>query len=61
MDYVRSYLVHWPVPGCYLDTWRALEKIYASGRAKAIGVSNFEIHHLEELYDIRYCSGGKPD
>lgn len=52
MDYVDLYLVHWPVPGCYLDTWRALEKIYTSGRAKAIGVSNFEIHHLEELFQI---------
>lgn len=52
LDYVDLYLVHWPVPGCYLDTWRSLEKIYQSGRAKAIGVSNFEIHHLQELFEI---------
>lgn len=52
LDYVDLYLVHWPVPGCYLETWRELEKIYQSGRAKAIGVSNFEIHHLKELFEI---------
>lgn len=52
LDYVDLYLVHWPVPGCYLETWRELERIYESGRAKAIGVSNFEIHHLEELFQV---------
>lgn len=52
LDYVDLYLIHWPVPGCYLDTWRELEKIYASGRAKAIGVSNFEVQNLEELFQI---------
>ncbi len=52
MDYVDLYLVHWPVPGCYLDTWKELEKIYASGEARAIGVSNFEISHLEALFEI---------
>ncbi|MBS6196223.1 MAG: aldo/keto reductase [Clostridiales bacterium] len=52
LDYVDLYLVHWPVPGCYLETWSELEKIYASGKAKAIGVSNFEIHHLEELFQV---------
>ena len=50
LDYVDLYLIHWPVPGCYLETWKELEKIYHSGRAKAIGVSNFEIQHLEELF-----------
>ncbi len=49
VDYVDLYLVHWPVPGCYLSTWKEMEAIYASGRAKAIGVSNFEPRHLEEL------------
>lgn len=48
-DYVDLYLVHWPVKGCYLDTWREMEKIYQSGRAKAIGVSNFQVHHLEDI------------
>ena len=49
MDYVDLYLVHWPVKGLYKETWRALEDIYASGRARAIGVSNFLIHHLQDL------------
>jgi diketogulonate reductase-like aldo/keto reductase len=48
-DYVDLYLVHWPVKGKYKDTWRALERIYKEGRARAIGVSNFHIHHLEDL------------
>jgi diketogulonate reductase-like aldo/keto reductase len=48
-DYVDLYLVHWPVKGCYPETWRAMEKIAQSGRAKAVGVSNFQIHHLEEI------------
>ena len=49
MDYVDLYLIHWPVPGCYLSTWKVLEEIQKSGRALSIGVSNFEIRHLEEL------------
>ncbi|NUS43438.1 MAG: aldo/keto reductase [Mycobacteriaceae bacterium] len=43
VDYVDLYLIHWPVPAQdrFVETWRALEKIYADGRARAIGVSNF--------------------
>ena len=48
-DYLDLYLVHWPVKGKYKETWRALEKLYAGGRVKAIGVSNFLVHHLEDL------------
>lgn len=48
-DYVDLYLVHWPVPGRYKETWKAMEEIYASGQAKAIGVSNFMVDHLEDL------------
>ncbi|MDR1533743.1 MAG: aldo/keto reductase, partial [Planctomycetota bacterium] len=48
MDYVDLYLIHWPVEN-YPDSWRAMEKIYASGKARAVGVSNFQIHHLEKL------------
>jgi methylglyoxal/glyoxal reductase len=48
-DYVDLYLVHWPVAGFYKETWKALEEIYASGRAKSIGVSNFTIGQLEDL------------
>ncbi len=48
-EYVDLYLVHWPVKGFSLETWQVMEKIYQSGRAKAIGVSNFLVHHLEEI------------
>ncbi|MFF4182799.1 aldo/keto reductase [Streptomyces sp. NPDC001691] len=51
LDYVDLYLIHWPVPAkdAYVDTYKAFEKIYADGRAKAIGVSNFQPVHLERL------------
>lgn len=49
LDYLDLYLIHWPVEGKYKDTWRALEKLYKDGKVKAIGVSNFQIHHLEDL------------
>lgn len=48
-DYVDLYLVHWPVREYRRVTWKALEKIYREGRAKAIGVSNYYIPHLEEM------------
>jgi len=48
-EYVDLYLVHWPVKGCYQETWQVMEEIYQSGRAKAIGVSNFQTHHLEDI------------
>ena len=48
-DYVDLYLIHWPVKGCYQESWKAMEEIYQSGRAKAVGVSNFLIHHLEDI------------
>ena len=50
MDYLDLYLVHWPVPGKRLETYRALERLYEEGRVRAIGVSNFTVRHLEELY-----------
>lgn len=49
LDYLDLYLIHWPVKGKYKDAWRALETLYRSGRVKAIGVSNFHVHHLEDL------------
>lgn len=52
VDYVDLYLVHWPVPGCYLQTWNTLTEFYKEGKAKSIGVSNFEIRHLEELSTV---------
>lgn len=52
LDYVDLYLIHWPVPGCYLNTWKALEKLYTQGRVRAIGVSNFAQADLENLAQI---------
>ncbi|WP_184322089.1 aldo/keto reductase [Geobacillus subterraneus] len=51
LDYLDLYLIHWPLPsrGKYVETWRALEKLYKDGRVRAIGVSNFKTHHLEEI------------
>ncbi|PEZ24665.1 aldo/keto reductase [Bacillus cereus] len=49
LDYLDLYLVHWPVEGKYKDTWRALETLYKEERVRAIGVSNFQIHHLQDV------------
>ncbi|HEY9333430.1 MAG TPA: aldo/keto reductase [Kribbella sp.] len=51
LDYADLYLVHWPNPTVdrYVDSWRALERIYADGRVRAIGVSNFLPEHLDRL------------
>lgn len=53
LDYVDLYLIHWPMPAKdkYIDTYKAFEKLYADGRAKAIGVSNFLPEYLEKLID----------
>ena len=52
-DYVDLFLIHWPLPmlydGDYVSTWKALEQWGAEGRARSIGVSNFEVEHLERL------------
>jgi 2,5-diketo-D-gluconate reductase A len=50
-DYVDLFLIHWPLPavGDFVETWAAMEEIYRSGRSKAIGVSNFQAHHLGRL------------
>ncbi|MBG9797057.1 aldo/keto reductase [Brevibacillus laterosporus] len=52
LDYIDLYLVHWPVPGKYKETWRALETLYKKGLVRSIGVSNFHIHHLEDLLSV---------
>ena len=49
LDYLDLYLIHWPVKGKYKETWKALEKVYKEGKVRAIGVSNFHIHHLQDL------------
>ena len=50
LDYLDLYLVHWPgIDDNYIDVYKALEKIYQDGRVRSIGVSNFHVHHLENL------------
>lgn len=51
LDHIDLYLIHWPVAGKRLESWRALERIKSEGRARAIGVSNFLVPHLVELLD----------
>jgi len=48
-DYIDLYLIHWPKGQRSLETWRAMEEIYEQGKVRAIGVSNFLVHHLEYL------------
>jgi methylglyoxal/glyoxal reductase len=49
LDYLDLYLIHWPGKDKYKDTWKAFEKLYKDGKIRAIGVSNFQVHHLEDL------------
>jgi methylglyoxal/glyoxal reductase len=49
LDVIDLYLVHWPVPGKRLDTWRAMEHLLETGKVRAIGVSNYMVRHLDEL------------
>ncbi|OON82611.1 aldo/keto reductase [Streptomyces tsukubensis] len=53
LDHVDLYLIHWPTPArdLYTDTWRALEKLASDGRARAIGVSNFQPAHLTRILE----------
>jgi 2,5-diketo-D-gluconate reductase A len=52
LDYLDLFLIHWPLPAVsdYVARWKVMEEIYASGRVKAIGVSNFQPHHLRDLF-----------
>lgn len=54
-DYVDLFLIHWPVPmhygGDFGTTWAVLEEFQGEGRARSIGVSNFEVHHLQRLFE----------
>ena len=79
LEYLDLYLIHWPNPIMFRDNWqevnaqawRAMEDLYIAGKIKAIGVSNFMIHHLEELFktarikpmvnQIRLCPGDTKD
>jgi len=49
LSYVDLYLIHWPVADLFIETWAAMEELLASGKCRAIGVSNFTIKHLESL------------
>lgn len=77
-NYIDLYLIHWPNPIKFrenwkeqnAESWRALEKLYKEGKLKAIGISNFEPHHMEALFEtatispmvnqIRVCPGDEP-
>lgn len=52
MDYLDLYLIHWPVVDRYLEAWRAMEKLYADGVVRAIGLSNFLVHHIEDILEV---------
>lgn len=49
LEYLDLYLIHWPVEGKYKTAWKALETLYKEEKVRAVGVSNFQIHHLEDL------------
>lgn len=51
IEVVDLYLIHWPVKGKYVDTWRAMVKLYKEGLVRAIGLSNFHIHHIKDILD----------
>lgn len=51
-DYIDLYLIHWPVKEAYKESWKIMEEYYKQGRIRAIGVSNFHKHHLEDLLSI---------
>ena len=54
-DYLDLFLIHWPLPtkydGDFVSTWQTLEEFYREGRARSIGVSNFQPHHLRRLHE----------
>ena len=52
LEYIDLYLIHWPVPGKYLEVWKVLQTLYKEGKVKAIGVSNCLVHHLESFKEL---------
>lgn len=52
LDYLDLYLIHWPGDNSFKEAYLALQDMYKAGKIKAIGVSNFEVHHLEELAEF---------
>jgi 2,5-diketo-D-gluconate reductase A len=53
MEHIDLFLIHWPLPTVsdFVERWKALERVYGEGRARSIGVSNFEDHHLQRLFE----------
>jgi len=49
MDYIDLYLIHWPVSGKFIESYKIMEELYAQGRIRALGISNFNAHHIDEL------------
>lgn len=54
LDYIDLYLIHWPVPKYRLESWRAMEEVNEQGLARAIGVSNYMVLHIDEL--MEHCN-----
>lgn len=49
-DYVDLWMMHWPLPGRFVETWHKMERVYRSGKARAIGMANFRVRHFETLF-----------
>lgn len=50
-DYVDLWMMHWPYPDYYVDTWHKMEKVYKAGKVRAIGMANYRIRHFERLFE----------
>ena len=53
LDYLDLYLIHWPVKDKYIETWKAFERLYKEKAVRAIGVSNFNVHHVKDI--LSHC------
>lgn len=53
-DYVDCWLMHWPYPGCYIDTYHKMENVYKAGMARAIGMANYHVRHFRKLWEAGF-------